>query len=137
MKTHAQASFAIQSWDERTWDGVLASDVSGEKLTRAQVSYTYQGDIEGTGTLQYLMTYRPDGTGNYVGLERIEGAVGRRSGSFVLQHTGTFSVEGVKGRVFVVPGSGTGGLKNLHGEGSLDLSGHQAQYPISLDYELE
>lgn len=137
MKTHAQATFAIQSWDEVTWDGIPASDISGEKLTRAQVSYGYQGDIEGTGTLQYLMTYRPDGTGNYVGLERIEGAVGGRSGSFVLQHAGTFSAQGVKGKVFVVPGSGTGELRNLHGEGGLDLSGHQGQYPISLDYEFE
>lgn len=137
MKTLAHATFAIQSWEERTWDGVLASDVSGEKLTRAQVSYSYQGDIQGAGTLQYLMAYRPDSAGDYVGLERFEGTVGGRLGSFIFQHTGTFGVQGVKGRIFVVPGSGTGELKNLRGEGLLDLAGDQAQYPISLEYELE
>jgi hypothetical protein len=36
----------------------------------------------------------------------------------------------------VVPGSGTGGLRGLRGDGSSAL-GHGTEYPFMLDYELE
>jgi hypothetical protein len=137
MKTQVNASFAIKGWEENTWDGKPASQVNGEKLTRAQVSCVYEGDIKGESQLQYLMTYRQDGTGSYVGLERIEGSLKGRSGSFVLQHAGTFEAHGVKGTVFVVPGCGSGDLQTLRGAGSIDLAGQQPHYPIALECELE
>lgn len=134
MKNHAQATFAIRSWEEQTWDGQPAQEVTGAKLTRAQVRYAYQGDIAGEGTVQYLMCYLADGTGSFVGLEQIVGSIGGRAGSFVLQHTGTFTNEGVTTRVVVVPGSGTDALQGLRGAGDLDIVGHQEAYPFALDY---
>ena len=50
----------------------------------------FAGDLEGEGTVEWLMGYGDDGTAAFVGLERVVGKVGDRSGSFVLQHTGTF-----------------------------------------------
>src|SRR5439155_18035076 len=85
-KTHAKATFDIKSWDEKPYN-----EMNGmPKLTRASVIKSYQGDITGEGKLESLMMYRDDGSASFVGLERVVGSVGDRSGSFVLQGTGTF-----------------------------------------------
>lgn len=137
MHSKLQANFSIKGWDENTWDGRLAKDVSGAKLTHADVKYSYAGGIEGESHIQYLMTYGSDGaTGSFVALEHISGSIGGKTGSFVLQHTGTFDAQGVNGKVIVVPQSGTGQLQDLRGSGSYDLVGHQESYPLHLDYEL-
>jgi len=121
MTTEAKAAFSMKRWDEKTWDGQPYDQVTGPKLTRAEVSYTYTGDIEGESTIQYLMFYRADGTGNSIGFERIEGKLGERAGSFLIQHDGTFAEKGVDGTFAVVPGSGTGDLIGLRGQGKLML----------------
>ena len=68
-------------------------------------------------------------------MERVVGRVGNRSGSFVLQHSGTFSGGIAKETWFVVPGSGTGELGGLRGEGG-SASGHAESYALTLDYDL-
>lgn len=130
----ANAAFSVKSWDEKTWDGKPHNEVTGAKLTRAEITYVYHGDLEGEGTVQYLMDYHEDGTGQYVGLERVVGSIGGRSGSFVLQHIGTFDAQSVKASLSVVPGSGTGELRGLHGTTEILISGHQESYPLTLAY---
>ena len=138
MKIDGQAMFAVKSWDEETWAGTPATEVTGAKLTRATVTYTYRGDIEGESELQYLMTYGDDGvTGSFVGLEQVRGSVGGREGTLVFEHTGTFDAQGVKATLRVAPGSGTGELAMLRGLGSVELVGHRAEYPIQFTYELD
>jgi hypothetical protein len=132
MSTHAIATFQIKSWDEKPYN-----EIEGlPKLTRASVTKSCKGDIEGEGMLEYLMMYRADGSASFVGLERIVGRLGGRSGSFVLQHSGVFEGGVAKATYFVVPGSGTGDLHGLRGEGSF-ASGHAQEYPMTLDYDFE
>jgi hypothetical protein len=83
------------------------------------------------------MVYRSDESGSFVGLERIIGRVAGRSGSFVLQHTGTFNKTDVDSTFFVVPRSGTGELAGLSGEGKIELSGHAERYPMIFDFAFE
>ena len=131
MTSQPNVTFSLKTWDEKPYN-----EISGElKMTRSSVAYTYQGDIEGESTLDYLMIYRPDESGSFVGLERIIGRVGGRSGSFVLQHMGTFTKNGVVGTCFVVPHSGTGELVQLRGEGHINLSGHAERYSMIFDYD--
>jgi hypothetical protein len=133
MTSQSNVSFALKSWDEKPYN-----ELPGElKMTRSSVAYTYQGDIEGESTLDYLMVYREDGSGSFVGLERLIGRVAGCTGSFVLQHTGTFNKSDVNGTCFVVPQSGTGELANLRGEGSISLSGHAELYPMNFNYHFE
>ena len=132
MGMRAIASFAMKSWDEKPYDEFEG----GRKLTRADVVYTYQGDIEGEGKVQYLMAYAPNGTGNFVGIERVVGKFAGRSGSFVMQHDGTFEAHGVTDRWTIVPGTGTGELQSLTGKGEGTISGH-GPYPITFEYELK
>ncbi len=132
MRQHALATFQIKSWDEKP----ISEPEGTPKLTRATVTKSFSGDIEGEGSLEYLMMYRGDGSASFVGLERVIGRVAGRSGSFVLQHTGTFEGGTAKATWVVVPGSATGDLRGLRGEGGFD-SPHAERYSMTLDYEIE
>ena len=130
MKT-ANAHFTIKSWDENPYSE--GQDVP--KLTRASVVKNFTGDIEGESHVEYLMMYRSDGSAAFVGLERITGRIGDKSGSFVLQRTGAFEGGQAKETYTVIPGSATGDLRGLAGEGSSSL-GHGNEYPFVLNYEI-
>ena len=129
MKT-ANARFAIKSWDEKPY----SEGKDQPKLTRASVTKTYTGDIDGTSQVEYLMMYRSDGSAAFVGLERINGRVGGKSGTLVLQRTGVFEGGLAKESYSVIPGSATGELEGLTGDGSTAV-GHGMEHPIILRYE--
>ena len=131
MKQSANAQFAIKSWDEKPY----SEGTDLPKLTRATVAKTFTGDIEGEGQVEYLMMYRSDGSATFVGLERVVGRVGGRAGSFVLQRTGIFENGQAKESYSVIPGSGTGELRGLHGDGTSAV-GHGTEHPFLLNYEL-
>ena len=131
MKQNANARFAIQGWDEKPY-----SEGQGlPRLTRATVTKTYTGDIAGDGQVEYLMMYRADGTAAFVGLERFSGRIGGKAGSFVLQRNGVFEGCQAKESYSVVPGSATGELSGLQGDGRSSL-GHGMEHPFTLSYEL-
>ena len=132
MKAQAKGTFEIKGWDEKPFN-----EMNGlPKLTRASVIKSYQGDITGDGTLEYLMMYRDDGSASFIGLERLVGSIGGRSGSFVLQHSGIFKEGVATVTLVVVPGSGTGDLRGLRGNGEFAV-GHQQPYSMTLDYDFE
>lgn len=131
VKVTANARFAIKSWDEKPY-----SEGEGQpKLTKATVTKTYGGDIEGEGLVEYLMVYRADGTASFVGIERVTGTIGGKAGAFVLARNGVFEDGQAKEAYSVVPGSGTGALKGLRGEGTSSV-GHGMEHPFVLSYEL-
>ena len=132
MKQSANARFAIKSWDEKPY-----SEGEGlPKLTRASVSKTFTGDIEGEGHVEYLMMYRSDGSASFLGLERFVGRVGGKTGTFVLQRIGVFEDGQAKESYSVIPGSATGELHGLRGDGSSAV-GHGMEHPFTLNYELD
>src|SRR5919201_891261 len=131
MKKSANARFAIKSWDEKPY----SEGADLPKLTRATVTKTLTGDIEGEGQVEYLMMYRSDGSATFVGIERIVGRIGGKAGSFVLQRTGTFEGGQATESYSVIPGSATGELRGLRGEGTSAV-GHGLEHPFVLNYEL-
>lgn len=136
MTTHATATFDLKTWDEKTWDGQPWDQVPGAKLTHAITTKTYHGDIQGESTSQSLTTYREDGSATFIGLEQIVGQLNGRSGSFVLQSSGTYADGVVKTTGAIVPGSGTGQLSDLRGVMGF-ASGEAEHYSITLDYDFE
>ena len=132
MKKSAKARFAIKSWDEKPY----SEGQDQPKLTRATVIKTYTGDIEGEAQVEYLMMYRRDGSATFVGLERVVGRIGGKTGTFVLQRTGIFENGQAKESYSVIPGSATGDLHGLLGDGSSAV-GHGMEHPFTLNYELE
>lgn len=129
MKT-AKSRFAIQSWDEKPY----SEGDNLPKLTRASVTKTFTGDLEGEGQVEYLMMYRSNGSATFVGLERVVGRIGGKAGTFVLQRTGAFENGQAKEAYTVVPDSGTGDLHGLRGGGHSDV-GHGLEHSFELQYE--
>jgi hypothetical protein len=128
----AGGTIEAKSWDEKAYHEMEG----GQKLSRASVTNEFRGDIEGEGTLEYLMTYVDERSGSFIGLERVVGRLGDRSGSFVLQHSGTFEGGIVKATWFVVPGSGTGDLSGLRGDGGFVAMHGENLTRFTLDYDL-
>ena len=132
MSTHAQAKFEVQSWDENPYvelDG-------GAKLTRASVGQAFTGDLEGEGSVEWLMCYRQDKTADFVGLQRFVGRLGSRSGSFVMRTQGGFDGTEAKGSLAVVAGSGTEELSGITGGGAF-VAPHGSTPSVDLDYDFE
>jgi hypothetical protein len=127
----AKGSFQITSFNEDTYE----DRGSGAKLTHASGDQAFSGDIEGEGAVHWLMSYRPDKTATYVGLQRIKGEIGGRNGSFIIEATGDFDGAASRGDWSVIPSSGTDDLKGITGTGTFDApGGPKATY--ALDYEL-
>jgi len=132
MTTHATATFKVDAWDEQPWE-----TRDGEpKMTRAEVRKSFKGDLEGTSQLQYLMTYREDGTADFVAMERIRGTLGGKRGTFVLSHVGAFVDGAASGRWTVVDGSGTDDLEGLTGSSDFSIPKGEEAFPFALDYEI-
>ncbi len=132
MSTHATGTFEVKTWDEKPYDAAEGRPT----LTRASVTQSMHGDIEGEGSVEYLMMYRNDNSASFIGLLRVAGRVGGRSGSFVLQCVGTYENGTVKSSLSVVPGSGAGDLGGLRGEGNF-MARKEPRGTITLDYDFE
>jgi len=131
-RVHGAGAIQVKTYVPKPYDEPL----DGPKLARLSVTETFTGDVAGEGTAEFLQLLRSDGSAVFVGLERVVGTVGGRSGSFVLQDAGTLEGETVSGTWFVVPGSGTGELRGLRGEGGFTAKlGQNAK--ITLDYWFE
>lgn len=141
---HATATFQVTSWDETVVANVdgTTTEINGVEypsrgFSRADVTYAYSGDLEGTGSLTYLIAYRAGETAPGFAFEHVVGSLGGHDGSFLLQHVGEHDAEGVRMRLTIVEGSGTGGLSGISGEGEVELAGHSDDgYPLTLDYDL-
>jgi hypothetical protein len=132
----ANATRSVKDWRRRAWDDTPATEVTGAKLFRIAMSHTYAGAIEGEGNIQYLAADNRDGKGGFVALEKVTGSVSGKSGSFVLQQTGTVDNGVIQVTLIVVPGLGTGDLSSLSGQATIECKQHQESYPIVFEYEL-
>ncbi len=129
--THATGTFDIAFGSE----DVVHEVEGGPKLTHADGKQSFTGDIQGDGSVEWLMCYTPDGSATLVGLNRIEGTMGGRRGSFVVESTGDHDGSQSKGIWRVIEGSGTEDLAGLRGEGTWHAPGGP-QGTYSLEYEL-
>ncbi|NCE87011.1 DUF3224 domain-containing protein [Pseudomonas sp. Q1] len=132
MKNTVNCTFQITSWDEKPSQELEGSP----KLSHAKVTQSYAGAIEGTSSVDYLMSYSDDGTASFVGFERICAVVAGKSGTFVVRHFGSFSQGQARSTWSVVKGAGTGGLVALGGNGSY-VAGHGEPAQVSFEYSFE
>src|SRR5690349_7656689 len=111
MSTTIVIPFTITRWDASVYD----APAEGPPLSRVIAEKSYRGALEGTGKAEVLIARNDAGAG-YLALERVEGSLAGRRGTFVIQHGGLSG--GGSERTFgdVVPGSGTGELRGLSGQ---------------------
>jgi hypothetical protein len=77
----------------------------------------FTGDIDGESPVRALQVLRDDHSASLVSVQRIRGKLSGREGTFVLQGSEIVTNGKIKATWFVVPGSGTGDLSGLRGEG--------------------
>jgi hypothetical protein len=131
-RKRASAVITVHKYEPTAYD----QPAEGPALTRIHVEESFNGDITGDGVVEFLQAAQADGSASFVGIERVTGAVGGRQGTFLLQDAGTVAGSIVSGDWFVIPGSGTGGLTGLRGEGGFRANlGEGAQ--VHLDYWFE
>jgi hypothetical protein len=129
---HGEAVITVHKYEPVAYD----ESAEGPVLTRIHVEESFSGDIAGDGVVEFLQASRADGSASFVGIERVTGTIGGRSGTFLLQDAGTVEGRVVSGEWFVIPGSGTGELAGLRGEGGFSANlGEGAQ--VHLDYRFE
>lgn len=99
------------------------------RLGRLSIDKTITGDLEAT-TRGQMLSARTDtaGSAGYVALERVEGTLAGRRGSFVLQHTGTMNRGVPSLAVTVVPDSATDELAGLAGRFAIIIEGGKHRY---------
>lgn len=78
----------------------------GPKVTRASVTQTVSGNIQGEARLEYLMTYCNDGSATYLVTLRVAGELDGRSGSVVAEGKGGYAAGSATCNFAVVPGAG-------------------------------
>lgn len=130
--TKATGEFQVLSGNEEPIEELEG----GGRLTRAWGVQKFSGDLEGDGAIQWLMSYRPDKTAHLVGLQRITGSIGDRSGSILIDAVADHDGKASTGTWSVVAGAGTGDLKGFRGTGSFKAGpGPGATY--ELEYTIE
>jgi hypothetical protein len=107
-------------------------ETGGPKILEIHATEEFIGDLAGVGTARFLFVSRADGSASFAGVERFIGKLDGRSGTLILQNSGTLERGAVSGNWFVVPGSGTGEFTGLRGEG-----GFRTEIGFFLDYWLE
>lgn len=125
----AEGTFNLDRFDnEAPYD-----DWEGVQLARAHISKTFQGDLAGSSETD-IITVVTQVPAAYAGIERFQGTLHGRKGSFVLQHNA-----GGAGSPWltwkIVETSGTGELSGIRGEGQI-IIGPDGGHSYTLEYEL-
>ncbi len=107
----------------------------GAPLGRLTLDKTFHGGLEATSMGEMLSAGNPaNGSAGYVAIEKVVGKLDGRSGSFVLQHSGTMKRGVMDLRVTVVPDSGMDQLSGLEGSMTIHVGGGKHSYEF--DYTL-
>jgi hypothetical protein len=108
----------------------------GPKLSVISIRESFSGGIEAESVVRALQTQHEDGRATMASLQRVTGTLDGRQGTFVLQGEERIEKGAIHATWFVVPGSGTGDLTGLRGEGGFE--GHFGQGSRgTLDYWFE
>jgi hypothetical protein len=110
-----EATIAVHSSETKPYD-----QTETPALVEVRLSETFTGDIDGESTVRALQVLRDDRSASLISMQRVRGKLGGRQGSFVLQGSGTVANGKITATWFVVPGSGTGNLSGLRGEGGFE-----------------
>jgi hypothetical protein len=89
-------------------------------LIEIRLSETFTGDLDGESPVRALQVLRDNHSASLVSMQRFRGKLGRRQGTFVLQGQEIVENGKINATWFVVPGSGTGDLSGLRGEGGFE-----------------
>jgi len=130
LMRRAEGTFNLDRFD----DEAPYEDREGVQLTRAHIGKTFQGALTGTSETD-LITVFTEVPAAYAGIERFQGTLHGRKGTFVLQHNAGVD-SGVPWMTWkIVETTGTGELSGIRGAGQI-IIGPDGGHSYTLDYEL-
>ena len=116
-RARAVAKITVQNSEAQPYD-----QTATPALVEIRINETFIGDIDGESTVRALQVQRDDKSTSLVSMQRFRGKLSGRQGTFVLQGSEIVENGKIKATWFVVPGSGTGDLSGLRGEGGFEGS---------------
>lgn len=104
-------------------------------IVRMTLDKRYHGGLQADGQGEFLAFHGAVPTSAvYVAIEKVEGTLDGRAGTFALQHAGVMGGEHAGLRIIVVPDSGTGELAGLRGTMAIRIE--QGKHYYDFDYSL-
>lgn len=127
-RMHATGTFDVKLTPQAAAPGI---ETAG--LSRMTIDKQFQGDLAAASLGEMLaIRTQVQGSAGYVALERVTGTLHGRTGSFVLQHSGTMDRGASSLVLTVVPDSGTGELTGLRGAMTIEIDNGKHSY--TMDY---
>ena len=127
MTSRAQGTFEVQLTPQGPDDQAVDAT-----LGRLTIDKRFHGDLEATSRGEMLTAGTAvEGSAGYVAMELVSGTLHGRTGSFVLQHSGTMSRGAPSLTVTVVPDSGTGELVGLAGSMAIMIADGKHEYDFA------
>jgi hypothetical protein len=128
--SHAKGTFEVKLTPQK-------DDNSDPTMGRMAGDKQYHGDLEGTASVQMLFAGNPGakGSGGYVAIEKVTGTLQGRTGTFVLQHSGTMNKGEQHLTITVVPDSGTGQLTGISGKMEIKIA--EGKHFYEFEYMME
>ena len=124
MTMRARGTFEVRLGPLATYD-----QAEGSTLGRMSIDKQFRGDLEASSKGEMLSAGTDvKGSAGYVAIERVAGTLHGRSGSFVLQHSGTMTRGVPQLSVTVVPDSGTDDLAGLSGRMTIAIADGDHSY---------
>ena len=121
---HARGTFDVKVTPQGPED-----KADGTSLGHWSLDKQFHGDLEATSKGEMLgASTTVQGSAGYVALERVTGKLGGRSGSFILQHSGTMTRGTPQQSITVVPDSGAGQLAGLAGKMTITVADGKHSY---------
>ena len=130
ITTHASGPFDVKLVPQPVEDAT-----GGAAIGRMALDKRFHGDLDATSKGQ-MLAHRSGvaGSAGYVAMEVVSGALHGRSGTFVLQHSGTMTRGDAQLALAVVPDSGTGQLTGLAGKMAIIIA--DGNHAYAFEYTL-
>ena len=129
---------AIGPFDVKLNPETVSESAANAGLGRYSLDKRFHGELDATSKGEMLSAGTAvKGSAGYVALERVDGVLQGRRGSFALQHSGTMARGEATLSVTVVPDSGTEELVGLHGSMSIKITEGKHTYQFNYGYALE
>jgi hypothetical protein len=118
MTMHAGGTFEVKVNVQKADN----KETESAKLGRMSLDKQFHGELEATSAGEMLSVgTEVKGSAGYVAIERVNGTLHGRAGTFALQHSGTMTRGEPQLSVTVVPDSGTGELVGIVGKMTIKI----------------
>ncbi|HEX8975854.1 MAG TPA: DUF3224 domain-containing protein [Solirubrobacteraceae bacterium] len=134
---HTTATFTVTSFEPADYSSPVET---GTPVGHAHMVKQFAGGMSGRSATQFSFAFdQRSGVGTYVAMEAFEGSLDGRTGAFAFAHSATTdgrSRERLAELLVIAPGSGSGELAGINGNGHIVIDG-DGTHILELDYELE